>query len=61
MLAEPFTIDDEGYVRLPELPGLGIEVDMEKVKAHGEKVLQAHSTAPATSMHGTGDDRAGCK
>lgn len=39
MLARPFDIDDEGCVRLPEAPGLGIEVDMEKVRAHGEKVL----------------------
>lgn len=39
MLTEPFRIDEDGYVRLPELPGLGIEVDMEKVRAHGEKVL----------------------
>jgi D-galactarolactone cycloisomerase len=38
MLAEPFDIDDEGYVRLPEAPGLGIEVDMEKVRAFGEKL-----------------------
>lgn len=39
MLAEPFKIDDEGYVRLPDAPGLGIEVDMEKVRAFGEKLL----------------------
>jgi len=39
MLASPFGIDDEGFVRIPDAPGLGIEVDMEKVRAHGEKVL----------------------
>ena len=38
MLAQPFDIDDEGFVPLPEAPGLGIEVDMEKVRAHGERV-----------------------
>ena len=39
MLARPFGIDDEGYVRVPDAPGLGIEVDMEKVRAHGERIL----------------------
>lgn len=38
MLAEPFGIDEDGFVRLPEAPGLGIELDMEKVVAHGEKL-----------------------
>jgi len=38
MLTEPFGIDDEGFVHLPEGPGLGIELDMEKVQAHGEKL-----------------------
>lgn len=39
MLSEPFDIDDEGYVRLPEKPGLGIEVDMSRVRSEGEKLL----------------------
>lgn len=39
MLSKVFGIDDEGYVRLPEEPGLGIEVDMEKIRANGEKIL----------------------
>lgn len=39
MLARPFDIDDEGFVPIPAAPGLGIEVDMEKVRAHSEKLL----------------------
>ena len=27
MLAEPFRTDEEGYVKVPEGPGLGIELD----------------------------------
>jgi D-galactarolactone cycloisomerase len=38
MLAQPIAIDDEGYVAVPALPGLGVEVDWEKVRAHGEKI-----------------------
>ena len=39
MLTEPFDIDEEGYVKLPDAPGLGIELDMEKVQAHSEKII----------------------
>ncbi len=39
MLTNPILIDNEGYVAIPSSPGLGVEVDMEKVRAHGEKVL----------------------
>lgn len=39
MLAEPITVDSDGYVAVPSRPGLGVEVDWEKVRAHGEKVL----------------------
>jgi D-galactarolactone cycloisomerase len=39
MLSEPFRIDDDGCVNLPDGPGLGIEVDMERVKAHGERLV----------------------
>jgi L-alanine-DL-glutamate epimerase-like enolase superfamily enzyme len=38
MLATPFAIDPEGYVPIPKSPGLGIEIDMDKVRAHGERV-----------------------
>lgn len=30
---EPFSIDDEGYLEIPDRPGLGIELDREKLKA----------------------------
>ncbi len=34
LLAEPIRIDSEGYVRLPDRPGLGIELDEEKLKRY---------------------------
>ncbi len=34
ILTEPITIDSEGYLRLPDKPGLGIELDMEKLKKY---------------------------
>ena len=38
MLTEPFGIDTDGYIHLPEGPGLGIELDMDRILAHGEKL-----------------------
>lgn len=38
MLTEPFHIDDQGYITVPQKPGLGIEIDLEKIKSCGEKV-----------------------
>lgn len=38
MLTEPFWIDDEGYIKVPDKPGLGIKVDWEKVRAHSVRV-----------------------
>ncbi len=38
MLAEPTAIDAEGHVTLPETPGLGIELDEERIAAHGEEI-----------------------
>ena len=35
MLTEPFRIDGQGDVVLPEKPGLGIDLDWEKIEAHG--------------------------
>jgi L-alanine-DL-glutamate epimerase-like enolase superfamily enzyme len=34
IFAEPLGIDSEGYVRVPQGPGLGIELDEEKVKRY---------------------------
>jgi L-alanine-DL-glutamate epimerase-like enolase superfamily enzyme len=38
MLSEPLRIDPDGFVSLPETPGLGIELDEEAVSAHGTEV-----------------------
>jgi L-alanine-DL-glutamate epimerase-like enolase superfamily enzyme len=38
MLTEPFMIDKEGFINVPDKPGLGVELDMEKIKACGEKL-----------------------
>jgi D-galactarolactone cycloisomerase len=34
IFAEPLSIDSEGYVRVPQGPGLGIELDEEKLKKY---------------------------
>lgn len=34
IFAEPIRVDPEGYVRLPQRPGLGIELDQEKLKRY---------------------------
>lgn len=39
MLAEPLRVDEDGFINIPSGPGLGVEVDMEKVAACGEKLL----------------------
>lgn len=36
MLAEPFDIDANGDVVLPDRPGLGVELDWERIEAHGD-------------------------
>jgi L-alanine-DL-glutamate epimerase-like enolase superfamily enzyme len=38
MLAEATTIDPDGYITLPETPGLGIELDEERIKSAGEEL-----------------------
>jgi L-alanine-DL-glutamate epimerase-like enolase superfamily enzyme len=38
MLAEPTAIDPDGFVTMPETPGLGIELDEERIAAHGEEI-----------------------
>jgi len=38
MLAEPIRIDPDGFVTLPETPGLGIELDEDRLKAQAEEV-----------------------
>ena len=31
ILRQPFTLDAEGYINIPDLPGLGVELDPDKV------------------------------
>ena len=38
MLTEPIEIDQEGYVQVPQAPGLGVELDWEKIKKFGEEL-----------------------
>ncbi|HUT53567.1 MAG TPA: mandelate racemase/muconate lactonizing enzyme family protein [bacterium] len=38
MLKEPFMIDKEGFVAVPQKPGLGIELDLDRIKSCGEKL-----------------------
>jgi L-alanine-DL-glutamate epimerase-like enolase superfamily enzyme len=33
MLTEPLTIDSEGYLRLPDRPGIGVELDEERLRS----------------------------
>ena len=35
ILVEPFSLDEDGMLPIPDRPGLGIELDMEAVKARG--------------------------
>lgn len=35
MLTEPLSIDTEGFLALPDAPGLGVTLDEERLKAHG--------------------------
>lgn len=34
LTVEPFVIDDEGYLEIPDRPGLGIEIDREKLEKY---------------------------
>jgi L-alanine-DL-glutamate epimerase-like enolase superfamily enzyme len=34
LTCEPFVLDDEGYLEIPERPGLGIELDPDKVRKY---------------------------
>ncbi len=40
ILAEPIDIDSEGFVHLPERPGLGIVIDEDKLSKYGEKFFE---------------------
>ena len=34
LTTEPFVLDDEGYLQIPDKPGLGIELDRNKLKKY---------------------------
>lgn len=38
MLSAPIEIDSDGCVALPDSPGLGVELDFDRILAHGEKL-----------------------
>lgn len=38
MLAEPFRVDRDGFIAVPQQPGLGVELDWDKIKSCGEKL-----------------------
>jgi D-galactarolactone cycloisomerase len=40
MLAQPLTIDEHGYVAVPQRPGFGFELDVERVAAHTVSVIE---------------------
>ncbi|HET7560356.1 MAG TPA: enolase C-terminal domain-like protein, partial [Limnochordia bacterium] len=35
IVAEPFELDDEGYLKIPQRPGLGVELDLERIERFG--------------------------
>lgn len=37
LLKEPIRIDKDGYIKIPDKPGIGIEIDEEKLKKYGER------------------------
>lgn len=38
MLTSPINVDPDGMVTMPTAPGLGVELDLERVKAHGTPI-----------------------
>jgi len=38
MLTEPFQIDKDGYIKVPQKPGLGVELDFARIKSCGVEV-----------------------
>lgn len=35
MLTEPVRVDGDGFITLPDAPGLGVELDLDRIAAHG--------------------------
>ena len=40
ILAEPIDIDSDGFVEVPDKPGLGIQIDEDKLEKYGEKFFE---------------------
>ncbi len=40
ILKEHFMVDDEGYVKIPDKPGLGFEIDEQALKRYGRKFFE---------------------
>jgi len=38
MLAEPFRVGKDGFISVPQKPGLGVELDWDRIKKCGEKL-----------------------
>jgi D-galactarolactone cycloisomerase len=57
MLAEPLGIDADGYVRVPDRPGFGFELDEERIERHTVAVFET-ADLPLVSLH-EGDDHVG--
>lgn len=40
ILSDPFNIDEEGFVAIPDKPGLGIEIDQDALNRYGKKFYE---------------------
>ena len=47
LLTEPILVDSDSTVKVPDSPGLGIEIDEDKLKHYGEKYFELTSTGLA--------------
>lgn len=43
ILARPFQLDAEGNLEIPDLPGLGVELDLEKIAAYSPNAGELHA------------------
>jgi len=43
LLTEPIRVDSDGTVAVPDKPGLGIEIDEDKLARYGEKFFEITS------------------
>ena len=43
LFAEPVRIDAEGFVTLPDRPGLGLMIDEDQLRKYGEKIYDGRA------------------